>query len=98
MLQRFEKKIATTIHVFFLLGLVSVGLGFITVFDGFVARLFVALLFFFLGILFLHIAYHIQDLRNHLGEMISLFEQAISKPVEVAVKKVVKRKKYSRKK
>lgn len=92
-LQRFEKKVATTINVFFLLGLISVGLGFITIFDGFAARLFVAVLFFFLGVLFLHIAYHIQDLRNHLAGMMSVVDTSITKPVEGAVKKVMKRKK-----
>ena len=77
MLERFEKKIAATIHSFFFFGLVSVGLGFLALSNEVFTRLFVAVGFFLTGLLFLHIAYHIQDLRNHLAELISTVKKPI---------------------
>lgn len=68
MFQFFERKMNITINTFFLFGLISVMFGFMSLYNTFVLRLLVALLFFFVGSLFLYISYHIQDLRDNLRE------------------------------
>ncbi|MEK7618924.1 MAG: hypothetical protein AAB416_01625 [Patescibacteria group bacterium] len=73
----FEKKISDTIHTFFFFGLIAVGLGFLTLLDPLFVRLFIALLCFFVGIIFLYVAYHFQELRRKLSDFFQPIESAI---------------------
>lgn len=70
----FDKKLVQMIHTFFFFGLIAVGLGFLTLLEPLFARLFIALLFFFVGALFLYIAYHFQEIRSRLWEMMRPFQ------------------------
>lgn len=92
----FEKKINTTIHVFFLLGLIAVALGFVTLFDEFLARVLLALAFFLVGSFFLYTAYHMQELKVRLKHV---FDRIIPRQQETNTecRPAVKRKKTSKK-
>jgi hypothetical protein len=84
MLQFVEKKMNSTMYTLFFIGLISVGLGVVTLLSDFFVRLFIGLLFFLVAYVTLHLAYRIQVIKDEMG---GVFEFGAQKKNGTAKKK-----------
>lgn len=70
-----EKKINITIHTFFAIGLLCFALGIAVLMSAFLLQLMVGLLFFFMSYFALHIAYHMQAVRDSFKIFVPVAEK-----------------------
>lgn len=66
-------------YTLFFIGLVSVGLGVITLMSDFFVRLFIGLLFFLVAYVTLHLAYRIQVIKDEMSGMFEFGEKKTQK-------------------
>lgn len=72
MFNSLERKVNSTIYTLFLVGLLCVGLGVITLLSDFFVRFLLGLLFFLFAYATLHLAYRIQVIRDSINAAVHL--------------------------
>lgn len=93
MLQFLEKKLGTTIHTFFIFGLICLILGFLVIISEFLWRFFMSILFLIVAFAMLHLAYRLQLFREHMHHFFGIHNTSEEPP---ARKRTVHAKKQTR--